>query len=144
MLADLRHRGLVVAAVDQPAAFRTSQVVHDAIDDAWDPVADRRIATLRAAATATGAAGHHDRALGLLVAAEDHDAVVALLTEHGGGLLAHGRVGALLEAVSALPAEWLTAEAALVAGEASQVRGDWEGALGWFRVAAAGTGELPA
>ncbi|MGI8876344.1 MAG: tetratricopeptide repeat protein, partial [Egibacteraceae bacterium] len=144
VLADLRHRGLVVAAVDEPGAFRTSQVVHDAIDDAWDPGADRRVATLRAAATVSGAAGRHDRALALLVAAEDHDAVVALLTEHGGGLLAHGRVCAVLDAVGTLPAERLTEEAALVAGEASQVRGDWEGALGWFRVAAASTGELPA
>ena len=84
-----------------------------------------------------------EEALRALIAAGDRRRLARLLALHGPRLLAHGAVDAVLDAVEILPHSLRSPETELLAGEAHQVRGDWEEALRCFDRAAGSASELP-
>jgi DNA-binding SARP family transcriptional activator len=104
------------------------------------PAARRRILTR--AARWFEAAGEPEEALRALTAAGAKARLAKLLATRGPTLLAHGAVEAVLDAVELLPPALRTPETELLAGEAHQVRGDWDEALRCFDRAAGGDGAL--
>ncbi len=87
--------------------------------------------------------GHIEEALRCLVQAGDSAELGRLLTSHGATLLAHGVVDGVLNAVALLPIEQRDAAIEQLAGEAFQVRGDWDEALRCFDRAAGDAKTLP-
>ncbi len=89
---------------------------------------------------------HHEpeEALRCLSPRVDSAEVAGLLEREGSTLLAHGAVDAVLEALRALPRERRSPTIELLAGEALQIRGDWDEALRSFERAADGAEVLPA
>jgi ATP/maltotriose-dependent transcriptional regulator MalT/DNA-binding SARP family transcriptional activator len=88
--------------------------------------------------------GHQEEALCALAAAGDCAGIARLLAEHGEALISAGAVEAVARAVDRLPPELRDACVERVAGQALQIRGDWEGALACFERAAAGAHRLDA
>jgi DNA-binding SARP family transcriptional activator len=86
--------------------------------------------------------GHLDAALRLAADAGEASDVVRLLGEHGEGLVAAGRGGAVIEADGSLPASERTPAVDRVVGRALQIRGDWEAALERLAEAAGDSDEL--
>ena len=84
-----------------------------------------------------------ENALRCFAAAGDRAEIARLLAAHGQSLLARGAVDAVLEAVALLPVELRDAAIDQLAGEASQIRGDWDEALRCFERAAGDTETLP-
>jgi ATP/maltotriose-dependent transcriptional regulator MalT/DNA-binding SARP family transcriptional activator len=84
-----------------------------------------------------------ENALRCFAAAGDRAEIARLLAAHGQSLLARGAVDAVLEAVARLPVELRDAAIDQLAGEASQIRGDWDEALRCFERAAGDTVTLP-
>jgi ATP/maltotriose-dependent transcriptional regulator MalT/DNA-binding SARP family transcriptional activator len=87
--------------------------------------------------------GNPEDALRCLVRAGDLRETARLLSERGPSLLVHGFVEAVLEAVALLPDELRDASIEQLAGEAFQVRGDWDEAVRCFRRAAQDADTLP-
>ncbi|HET9242732.1 MAG TPA: tetratricopeptide repeat protein, partial [Gaiella sp.] len=73
-----------------------------------------------------------DDALRCLFPSTDAEETASLLTRHGGALLARGALDAVLDALALLPSELRTPPLELLAGEAHQIRGDWDEALRCF------------
>ena len=67
-----------------------------------------------------------------------------LLETHGGTLLSHGAVDAVLDAAGRLPTELRSSAVEQLVGEAHQIRGDWHEALQCFERAADHAERLPA
>ncbi len=86
---------------------------------------------------------HFEEALRCLAEAGDSAELGRLLATHGATLLAQGAVDAVLKAVVLLPDEQRDAPIEQLAGEAYQVRGDWDEALRCFDRAAGGAETLP-
>lgn len=87
----------------------------------------------------------HDRpfdALCALVAAEQQPEVVDLLTRSGQQLMQHGHSDAVVRAVASLPAGLRDGALERLAGEAYQLRGDWDNALRCYGRAAPEEGSL--
>lgn len=143
LLDDLSRRGLVVPAGHDAGWVCTSDVVREAVAAMPPPGRDRG-STLAAAAAWFGEHHRPERALACALAAGATADAASLLATHGADLLAHGVVEPVVAAARALPHHLLSPAAAVVAGEALQIRGDWEGALRCFRSAAGDTTELPA
>jgi DNA-binding SARP family transcriptional activator len=87
--------------------------------------------------------GHQEEALRCLVAAGNLPETARLLSAHGPQLLSQGSVDAVLNAVELLSPELRDAAVEQVAGEAYQVRGNWDEALRCFDRAAHGADSLP-
>jgi ATP/maltotriose-dependent transcriptional regulator MalT/DNA-binding SARP family transcriptional activator len=86
--------------------------------------------------------GYLEEAMQSLVATEDREALSAFLERRGSVLLSRGRTDAVLNAVETIDAHMRTSRIERLAGEALQIRGEWEAALSSFE-RAAGTGEFP-
>ena len=84
-----------------------------------------------------------EEALRCLAEAGDSAELGRLLRAHGATLLAHGSVDAVLNTVALLPVEQRDAPIEQLAGEAFQVRGDWDEALRCFDRAAGDAETLP-
>jgi ATP/maltotriose-dependent transcriptional regulator MalT/DNA-binding SARP family transcriptional activator len=84
-----------------------------------------------------------EEALRCLAAAGEHSETARVLAAHGPALLAHGAVDAVLNAIGPLPADLRDAQVEQLAGEALQVRGEWDEALACFERAAGGADTLP-
>ena len=87
--------------------------------------------------------GHLEEALRCLAEAGDSAELGRLLAAHGEALLAHGDVDAVLNAVALVPESERDASIEQLAGEAFQVRGDWDEALRCFDRAAGDADTLP-
>ena len=87
--------------------------------------------------------GHLEEALRCLAEAGDSTELGRLLGAHGAALLAHGDVDAVLNAVALVPESERDASIEQLAGEAFQVRGDWDEALRCFDRAAGDADTLP-
>ncbi len=87
---------------------------------------------------------HLEEALRERTAATDTDGIARLLTERGDALLAAGAVETVVRAAELLPPSSRAATIDRIAGQALQIRGDWEGALVCFERASAGAKRLDA
>src|SRR5262245_48765193 len=87
--------------------------------------------------------GETEEALRCLASAGDHDELARFLTDRGPMLLARGSVDSVLDALVLLPAPLRSPAIEQLAGDAFQVRGDWDEALRCFDRAAADTDRLP-
>lgn len=85
-----------------------------------------------------------EEALRCIVSAGDLAETARLLAHRGPSLLAHGSVDAVLDAVALLPPRLRDPAIEQLAGEAFQVRGDWDEALRCFERAASDAETLPA
>jgi ATP/maltotriose-dependent transcriptional regulator MalT/DNA-binding SARP family transcriptional activator len=88
--------------------------------------------------------GHPEDALCALACAGDRAGIARLLAERGEALISAGAVEAVVRAVDRLPPELRDPCVERIAGQALQIRGDWEGALACFERAAAGAQRLDA
>jgi DNA-binding SARP family transcriptional activator/Tfp pilus assembly protein PilF len=86
---------------------------------------------------------HLDEALRCLGSAGELRETAGLLSTHGSTLLAQGSVDAVLHAIALLPPELRDASIEQLAGEAFQIRGDWDEALRCFERASGDADELP-
>ena len=87
--------------------------------------------------------GHVEDALRCLADAGEHAEIARVLSEHGPALLAQGSVDAVLGAVDLLPVATREPAVEQLAGQAYQVRGNWDEALRCFDRAARGAEKLP-
>jgi len=83
--------------------------------------------------------GHVEDALRCLTAAGHLAGTARLLAAHGADLLAQGSVDAVLEAVATLPADLRDTRIEQLAGEALQIRGEWDEALRCYERASGDT-----
>ena len=86
--------------------------------------------------------GYLEEALGSMLAMRDRDALSAFLERSGSVLLSRGKIDAVLDAVNTIDLDVRSARVERLAGEALQIRGDWERALSSLE-RAAGKAELP-
>jgi ATP/maltotriose-dependent transcriptional regulator MalT/DNA-binding SARP family transcriptional activator len=86
--------------------------------------------------------GDLDEALRSLTAIGDRARIARLLARHGPTLLARGSVESVVAAIQLLPDELRDERIEQLAGEALQLRGDWDGALRSFERAANGAARL--
>jgi ATP/maltotriose-dependent transcriptional regulator MalT/DNA-binding SARP family transcriptional activator len=84
-----------------------------------------------------------EEALRCVTAVDDAGEVARILTTSGPALLARGSVDTVLDAVAHLPPDRLSPALEQLAGEAFQVRGEWERALLCFDRAAGSSDSLP-
>jgi ATP/maltotriose-dependent transcriptional regulator MalT/DNA-binding SARP family transcriptional activator len=73
-----------------------------------------------------------------------HDEVVDLLTERGRSLIMNGRASHVLGAIDQIPEHRRHDDLLVVAAEARQILGDWEGALRCYQQVIPETGPIPA
>lgn len=83
-------------------------------------------------------------ALRALAAANQHLEVIELLTRSGQQLMNHGHAAAIVQAIAVLPPGLRDESMERLAGEAYQLRGDWEKALECYARAASDDGSLDA
>jgi DNA-binding SARP family transcriptional activator len=88
--------------------------------------------------------GHVVEALRLLDAARDTASIRRLLAERGAALIDGGAVDAVARAIELVPEDERDVDLELLAGQAKQVLGDWEGALRSYERAGRGSERLPA
>jgi ATP/maltotriose-dependent transcriptional regulator MalT len=88
--------------------------------------------------------GQWVEALRSLAAAKDHASMEKVLAEEGFGMLASGQVEAIIWATNLLREDLRGPVIDQLAGQALQIRGDWQGAVACFRRAAGDAPILPA
>ena len=84
-----------------------------------------------------------DEALRCLSPSADAEETASLLVRHGGALLGRGAVEAVLDALTLLPPALRSPPLELLAGEAYQIRGDWDEALRCFERAGEHADTIP-
>jgi ATP/maltotriose-dependent transcriptional regulator MalT/DNA-binding SARP family transcriptional activator len=144
-LAALDRRGLFLEPGSYgPGWYRLHAIAADPVSR-HGPALDGQVAGLRlAAASWFTANGLPHAALRQLLASQRYDDVVALLVGSGSHLLGNGHADDVLHAVDRLPQATRDRSVERLAGEAYQVRGDWQRALACYERAAPGTGPLAA
>jgi ATP/maltotriose-dependent transcriptional regulator MalT/DNA-binding SARP family transcriptional activator len=140
-LGSLARRGLFVEHHGQTSSWYSlgAPVREFALASRAPDVDDARDVQLRAGQWLEEH-GDAENALRCYAAAGDRAEAARLLAVHGQSLLARGAVDAVLDAVALIPVERRDPAIDQLAGEASQVRGDWDAALRCFE-RAAGDGE---
>ncbi|MGH3452031.1 MAG: hypothetical protein ACRDQW_15200, partial [Haloechinothrix sp.] len=109
------------------------------------PLREHEATQLRvAAATWFAARNLPHAALRALMTAEQHGEVLALLARTGPHLIAHGRADDVVDAIASLPGSMRDESLERLAGEAFQLRGEWERALDCYARAAPEDGSLDA
>jgi DNA-binding SARP family transcriptional activator/tetratricopeptide (TPR) repeat protein len=142
-LHSLARRGLFVELQGHTVGWYSlgAPVREFALSQGGPTVTERRRVRTRAARWFE-AHDEPEEALRVLIAAGDRGRLARLLALHGSRLLAHGSVDAVLDAVNVIPHSLRSPETELLAGEAHQVRGDWDEALQCFDRAAGDGSEL--
>ncbi len=137
ILGSLARRGLFVELHGHPAGWYSlgAPVREFALAQLLPDEAEARALRMRAAQWFEEH-GHIEEALRCLAEADDTAELGRLLASHGSTLLAHGAGDAVLNAVALLPEGGRDASIEQLAGEAFQVRGDWDEALRCFDRAA--------
>lgn len=130
VVASLARRGLFIEPREAHVGwFSLNELVRRFVVESL-PVGDERLAEVRGEAAAWfDQRGMPEESLRLLGAAGDLDGIARILRASGPSLLASGSVEAVIHAVELLPEDRRDSEIEQLAGEALQVRGDWEGAL---------------
>ncbi len=142
VLAELSRQGLVRRSGGDRAGWSLVRPLQDFFEHDAVPSAGERSALHVAAATECLARGEQAQALRHLLAAGDHAACASLLVDHGGEMVQHGQLDAVLEAAQ-LPSDYLDdPRIQRVLGQAQQVRGQWAQALQHFQRAGQDQGEL--
>jgi ATP/maltotriose-dependent transcriptional regulator MalT/DNA-binding SARP family transcriptional activator len=141
-VAELAARGLFVERrrdgwLTLHALLRTFALEHLPMTDGQTKAIHRR------AAAWLEASGDLEGALRSLGAASDRQGIVRLLRDRGEAILHAGGVGALLRAVEALPPSDRDPRIEELAGEALQIRGDWDAARARFARAAGDAETVP-
>ena len=143
ILGSLARRGLFVELHGHPASwYSLGEPVRQYAAARLTDEAEARDLRLRAARWFE----EHDQleeALRCLAEAGDSSELARLLRAHGSTLLAHGVVDGVLGAVGLLPADLRDGAIEQLAGEAFQIRGDWDEALRCFHRAAGDSETLP-
>ena len=142
-LRALARRGLFVELQGHELEWYalSSPVREFALAEGGPSRAEQRRVLVRAARW-LDANGEPEEALRALTAAGDKPRLARLLATRGQMLLAHGAVDAVLDAIELLPHTMRAPETELLAGEAHQVRGDWDAALRCFDRAGGGGGRV--
>jgi DNA-binding SARP family transcriptional activator len=143
ILASLARRGLAVELKGHTTGWFAlgSPVREFALADVTADGEGRRV--LLQAARWFEAHGEPEEALRCLASAAEHAELARLLSSDGPSLLASGSVDAVLDALALLPATLRSPALEQLAGEAFQVRGDWDEALRCFDRAASDADRLP-
>lgn len=130
VVASLARRGLFIEPREAHVGwFSLNELVRRFVIESL-PLEDERLAEVRGeAASWFDQRGMPEESLRLLGAAGDLDGIARILRSSGPSLLASGGVEAVIHAVELLPVDLRDSEIEQLAGEALQVRGDWEGAL---------------
>jgi ATP/maltotriose-dependent transcriptional regulator MalT/DNA-binding SARP family transcriptional activator len=135
-LVSLRRSGLFVEDRGEEGWFALHALVREFVRDRW-PLGAREEASLHArAADHFRARGRAEDALTSLLAAGDLDGAARLLESGGPSLLASGRVESVLRAAARLTAGHRSPAVERLAGEAHEIRGEWDEALECFERAA--------
>lgn len=145
VLAAAARRGIHVAPVAEPEGWfeltpLTRQYALARL--ATDPVHVEKVRV--EAARWHAARGEFGAALRYLTLAGDGAGVARMLAEHGSSLLATGSGRAVRDALVAVPAQLRTAAIDLVEGEAHQIHGDWDRAVGCLSRLVTADGAVPA
>ncbi|MGH3984277.1 MAG: AAA family ATPase [Pseudonocardiaceae bacterium] len=142
VLTELSRQGLVRRSGGDRVDWSLVRPLQDFFEHDAEPSAGERSALHVMAANACIERGEQAQALRHLLAAGDHAACAALLADHGGELVQHGQLDAVLEAAE-LPVEYLdNPRIQRVLGQAQQVRGQWAQALQYFQRAGYDQDEL--
>jgi ATP/maltotriose-dependent transcriptional regulator MalT len=145
VLGSLARRGLFVEVDRGEAGWYSLAALAREFALERLPVPAAELAALRRrAAEWLAARGYDEEALRSLADAGAHEELASLLVSRGETVLSAGAVDTVVRATDALPPALRTAAIERLAGQARQIRGDWEGALACFARASAGADELEA
>ena len=140
----LERSGLLVRAPGPDGWCKLHALVRRFAAERW-PLDDAEFRELhRSAATWFEAREAWQEALRSWQAAGEWDAVSTLLSKCGPQLVEEGSTDLLLDAVEKLPDRLRGSDVLELAGEALHRRGDWQGALSYYTVAASSKEALPA
>ena len=142
MLPTLARRGLFVEeAAGELGWFTLGALARQFILEYAEPTeSDRKLTHARAADWFEGH-GYLEEALQSMTLMGDREALSEFLERRGSVLLSRGKVDAVLSAVEAIDPTARSSRVERLAGEALQIRGDWEAALSSLE-RAAGSAEL--
>lgn len=144
-VASLTKRGLFVEPDRSELGwFSLSELVRDFALAQFPLAQDELLELHRRAARWCKAHGHVEEALRLLAAIGEHAEMARLLGERGEAMLMAGAVENVIRATELVPPALRDSAIEKLAGQARQIRGDWEGALACFERASAGSDELEA
>jgi ATP/maltotriose-dependent transcriptional regulator MalT/DNA-binding SARP family transcriptional activator len=145
-LADLVRRGLLTRVDDgAEPRFQVPPLLVSAVRAELPEPPPDRMRALREGARRWFIAHHRPaEALQTVRLSGDETQLVEHLTRHGEAAIAAGEVAAVAAAVDAVAEDRRTPELLRLAGEACQIRGDWQGALAHFRRAVGDAPTLPA
>ena len=113
------------------------------LQDRFSPDEKEVAESLRSAARWYESAGHLSEALTCLLAVQDREASLGFLKTYGNAMMSRGLARQVAEAVEDL-GHVDDPEVALLAAEARQLLGDWEGAMAMYRVQVPEEGSIPA
>ena len=145
ILGSLERRGLFVEADRGEAGwYSLAALAREFALERLALPADELTALRRSAAEWLVARGYDGEAMRSLVDAGAHEELAALLVARGESMLTAGDVEAVVRATEAVPPGLRNVTIERLAGQARQIRGDWEGALACFARASAEVKELEA
>lgn len=143
ILGQLSRRGLFVHNEGgEEERFSLHALVRDFARRHWPLTAEELRDVLERAAAWYEHRGDPTQELRCLEAVADGAAVARFLRGRGPVLLAAGAVDSVVRAAELVPPELRDADLELLAGQARQIRGDWEGALACYRRAEGGADRL--
>jgi ATP/maltotriose-dependent transcriptional regulator MalT/DNA-binding SARP family transcriptional activator len=143
LLPTLARRGLFVEeAAGELGWFTLGALARQFILEYAEPSQPNTKAVHARAAEWFEGHGYLEEAMQSLVATQDREALSAFLDRRGSALLSRGRTDAVLSAVETIDSQARSSGVERLAGEALQIRGDWEAALSSLE-RAAGSAELP-
>jgi ATP/maltotriose-dependent transcriptional regulator MalT/DNA-binding SARP family transcriptional activator len=143
-LRDVRRRGILIApAAGEPERFSLTEVARRHVRRRFDLGEAELAAVRRAAAAGHASRGEVAEAVRYLIQLGDGPGLAELLDRHGQVLLAAGNVTLVLAAAGAVDGAARTPAVDLLAGEAHQIRGDWDQAVVFLRRLVPGEGPVP-
>ena len=143
MVPALARRGLFVQPVGDDGWFGVHPLVRQLAPSSLAPSGPTGM-TLAAAAAWFEGNGYAADAIACLQRAGDAAGLARVLDQGGQELLDRGQVEIVVDAISAIPIDQRGPRLLALAGEASQLRGDWDDALDYYKRAAAGADVLAA
>ena len=143
VLEELARRGIYVTAVGG-SRYELAPLMRDCIRVHSPLGRDLRNQLLRSGATAYVQRGAVEVAVTCLLRIGAHDDVVDLIVDSGRTMIMDGRAQQVLEAIDQVPEGYRRDALLLVAAEARQILGDWEGALRCYEQVIPKVGRIPA